>query len=83
MKYALISARQLIEVYAALTTSLLSVKGKDFNLVKEAMSHLESLKPSDPVAWKKTIDGSEITRSETVASDLGFTVPLFALEQSK
>jgi len=50
--------------------------------IEVAVDVCNNLKPSAPVAWKKTIDGCEITRNAKVAVDLDFSIQLFALEQS-
>lgn len=47
----------------------------------KALGIVKSLKVQDPVAWKKTVNGSEITRSKTIANDLKFNVELYAGEQ--
>jgi hypothetical protein len=77
MKYALISEEQIKQVQEALEPVKASFAAQ------AVLEIIQSLKPSDPVAWKKTIDGSEITRSAKVAADLDFPVGLFPLEQSK
>ena len=71
MKYALISEEQIEKIRTAV----------DFNLLADnhkARLILQSLKPSDPVAWIGDKPFS-ITRYETVAVRAGFSTPLYAL----
>ena len=77
MKYALISEEQIKHVKHLLNP----VKGS--HIADNVLTVIDSLKPSSPVAWKKTINGSEITRSAKVATELGFTVQLYALDEVK
>lgn len=53
----------------------------DQKKLQEALQAARELKALKPVAWKKTVGGSEITRSEPVAFYLGFTIPLYALDE--
>jgi len=82
MKHALISEDQIKRVQRALKTSKAIACGAKPNAfalgyVDESIEIVESLKPSEPVAWKDQMYG------RLSHQDWGNGIPLFALEHSK
>ena len=76
MKMALISEEQIKTLYEYLLKQPINTGNV------ELCELLMSLKVQEPVAWKKTAEGIESTRNQQLAERLGFSVPLYAGEQS-
>jgi len=77
MKYALISEEQIAEIIATLDT----LSGLRHVHLLRSMTILQSLKPSEPVAFGWAFNG-EIIEASVSPSEL-HTIPLIALDTMK